>query len=277
MQMNAAEELERRRGADRRDRADAAVAAGLVAAIEGGEIEVLFQPQYAAANGALVGAEALARWRHPGLGEIGATDLFALAERAHRVSQVSRHIARTALASAARWPAPLRLSLNVTASDLAAPDFAEAMAELLAASGFAPDRLTVEITEQSLVTELESPARQLRRLAELGIHVALDDFGAGFCNFRYLQRLPLHALKLDRSLIEGIGESRRDLAVLRGIVAMAEALGLEVIAEGIETEAQREAVAAEGCTAWQGFLGAEPMSAAAFAALSRREARDCDR
>lgn len=268
MQGTTAEELERRRGADRRDRADAAVAAGLLAALERDEIEVLFQPQFAAADNAIVGGEALARWRHPELGRIGAGDLFMFAERAHRVSEVSRHIARTALGEAARWPAHLRLSLNVTPTDLAAPDFADALAALLAQTGFAPERLTVEITEQSLVTELEAPARQLKRLAALGIHIALDDFGAGFCNFRYLQRLPLHALKLDRSLVEGIGENRRDLAVVRGIVAMAHALGLEVIAEGIETEGQREAIAAEGCTAWQGFLGAEPMGAGEFATLS---------
>ena len=268
MGTDTAEELERRRGSNRRARADAAVAAELNGALERDEIEVLFQPQFAAIGNALVGAEALARWRHPGLGRIGAGDLFMFAERAHRVSDLSRHIARIGLSAAARWPQHLRLSLNVTPTDLAAPDFADALAALLAQTGFAPERLTVEITEQSLVKELESPALQLKRLGALGIHIALDDFGAGFCNFRYLQRLPLHALKLDRSLVEGIGESTRDLAVLRGIVAMAQALGLEVVAEGIESEAQREAIAAEGCSAWQGFLGAEPMSEREFAALA---------
>jgi EAL domain-containing protein (putative c-di-GMP-specific phosphodiesterase class I) len=100
--------------------------------------------------------------------------------------------------------------------------------------------------------------------------VALDDFGAGFCNFSYLKKLPLNALKLDRSMVEGIGDDLRDLAVLRGIVGMAQALDLEVIAEGVETEAQREAIVREGCSAWQGFLGAEPMTPARFAELSTR-------
>jgi EAL domain-containing protein (putative c-di-GMP-specific phosphodiesterase class I) len=183
---------------------------------------------------------------------------------------LSRHIADGALRAAARWAAPLRLSLNVTAEDLAEPDFADCMAQAVAVAGLPPERLTVEITEQSLVADLDRSAGQLQRLAERGIHIALDDFGAGFCNFGYLKRLPLHALKLDRSMIEGIAEDARDLAVLRGIMAMAQALGLEVIAEGIEREEQRLAVTREGCSAWQGFLGAQPMTAAEFAELVRR-------
>ena len=104
--------------------------------------------------------------------------------------------------------------------------------------------------------------------AASGVHIALDDFGSGFCNFGYLKRLPLHALKLDRSMVEGIADNPRDLAVLRGIVAMAGALGLEVVAEGIESEAQLAVVRAEGCKAYQGFLRARPLSADAFAALA---------
>ena len=136
--------------------------------------------------------------------------------------------------------------------------------------GFAPERLTLEITEQALVSELNRSAARLRHLADLGIRIALDDFGAGFCNFRYLKVLPLHSLKLDRTMIEGITDDARDLAVFRGIVAMARALDLKVVAEGIETEAQRDAVAREGCDAWQGFLGARPLEAAEFAELAGR-------
>jgi EAL domain-containing protein (putative c-di-GMP-specific phosphodiesterase class I) len=261
------ETLNRRTGRERRARADAVVAAGLLAALERGEIEVLFQPQFAAADSALLGAEALARWRHPTVGRIGAAELFAHAERAHRVAQVSRHVARAALLAARHWPAPLKLSLNVTADDLAAVGFPSAIAGLLAESGFPAERLTLAITEQSIVADLAHSAEALCAVADTGVRIALDDFGAGFCNFGYLKQLPLHALKLDRSMIEGIADNDRDLAVLRGIVAMAQALGLEVIAEGVETEGQRAAVAAEGCTAWQGFLGAEPLAAEDFLGL----------
>lgn len=260
----ALDELNRRTGHDRREGRERSRTADLLAALDRCEIEVLYQPQYAAGDGRLIGAEALARWRRPGAGTIGGEELFELAGRAGQVAQVSRLLARTALAFAAGWSTPLRLSLNVTAADLAQGDFPRHVEDLLAETGFAPERLTLEITEQSLVAELGRTTRLLGRLADRGIHIALDDFGAGFCNFGYLKRLPLHAIKLDRSMVEGIVDDARDLAVLRGIVGMARALGLDVIAEGVETEAQRAAVAREGCSAWQGFLGAEPLSAAAF-------------
>lgn len=244
--------------------------ADLIAALDRDEIEVLYQPQFACQGNALVGAEALARWQHPELGRIGAAALFAIAERADHVGQLSRQIAREALADASQWPDGLRLSLNVTSADLSTRDFADTLLTAAASAGFRPERLTLEITEQALVVELERSARRLGPLVDLGVRIALDDFGAGFCNFRYLKLLPLQALKLDRSMIEGIATNARDLAVLRGILAMARALDLEVIAEGIETEAQRGAVAEEGCTAWQGFLGASPMSARTFAAFAGR-------
>jgi len=236
----------------------------LARAIDDGQIEVLFQPQFACANGSLAGAEALARWNHPLEGRIGAEAMFAIAGRAGMAEALTRHVAARALAEAARWPGALRLSLNVTAADLGASDFAESMAGLLVDSGFAAERLTLEITEQSLVRDVERSAAQLARLAERGIRIALDDFGAGFCNFRYLKILPLDYLKLDRTMIEGIVSCERDLAVLRAIVAMAGALELAVIAEGIEAEDQLAKVRAEGCMLFQGFLRAKPMDGAAF-------------
>lgn len=260
---------DRRTLPDRRARPPCGKALELDAAFERDEIELLFQPQFAA-GGALLGAEALVRWQHPRLGRVGGAELLATAERAGKGRDLCRHVSRAAMTGAARWPAPLRLSLNVTASDLAADDFVESMAGKVAGAAFPPDRLTLEITEQSLLAELGRSAERLRRLADLGIRIALDDFGAGFCNFDYLKRLPLHYLKLDRSMAEGIDESPRDLAVLRGILAMANALGLEVIAEGIEREAQREVAVREGCRAWQGFLGAPPLTAAEFAQMAAK-------
>jgi EAL domain-containing protein (putative c-di-GMP-specific phosphodiesterase class I) len=164
----------------------------------------------------------------------------------------------------------LRLSLNVTAADLHEEGFAQIVVEAAAQAGFALDRLTLEITEQALVTDLERSAGQLEQLTGLGVRIALDDFGAGFCNFRYLKYLPLRILKLDRSMLQGIVDDERDLAVLRGILAMARALDLHVVAEGIETDEQREMIAREGCEKWQGFLGGAPMSAAEFALIALR-------
>ncbi|MDB5725418.1 MAG: diguanylate cyclase [Novosphingobium sp.] len=244
------------------------IEADLLKAIDGDQIEVVYQPQYALSDGRLTGAEALARWNHPLLGRMGAGALFGAAERADHVAQLSRHIARLALKGAARWDGDLRLSLNVTAADLAAGSYADALLALISQTGFPPERLTLEVTEQALLHDIQLVDQTLRTLARTGIRIALDDFGAGFCNFRYLKLLPLDYLKLDRSMVEGIATDRRDLAVLRGIVAMATALDLQVIAEGVETEAQREAIAAEGCAFYQGFLAAKPMSAVEFLELS---------
>ncbi len=259
---------DRRRLPDRRGARNDARAEELLTALDRREIEILFQPQFACDDGRVTGAEALVRWRRPDLGSLGAEALFALAARSRHRTALSRYIVRTALAAAAAWPAGLRLSLNVTAADLATAGFPDMIAAALAETGFEPERLTLEITEQTLVAELDRSAERLRLLADLGVHVALDDFGAGFCNFGYLKRLPLHSLKLDRSMIQDIEADPRDLAVLRAIVSLAHALGLKVIAEGVETEAQRATIAQEGCVDWQGFLGGEPMSAAAFAELA---------
>jgi EAL domain-containing protein (putative c-di-GMP-specific phosphodiesterase class I) len=119
-----------------------------------------------------------------------------------------------------------------------------------------------------LVADLDRSAERLRQLADLGVRIALDDFGAGFCNFSYLKRLPLHYLKLDRSMIDGVDDNSRDLAVLRGIISMAVALELDVVAEGVERESQRATIEREGCIAWQGYLGARPMPANEFVKLT---------
>ena len=249
----------------RAGRSAAQLESDLLHALDRGEIEVVYQPQWSCADDSLSGAEALARWNHPRLGRIGAGALFAIAERADHITQLSRHIAQTALAGAKDWPEHLRLSPN----DLAQGDFAQEFAALVAASGFPAGRLTLEVTEQVLLADVAHAALALENLTAQGMRTALDDFGAGFCNFRYLKLLPLHYLKLDRSMIEG-ADDPRDLAVLRAILAMAGALDLAVIAEGVESEAQRVLAASEGCAFYQGFLRAQPMGAAEFLELASR-------
>ena len=254
--------------ATRPGRSAAQLEADLIKALARDEISILFQPQFAMPGDRLTGAEALARWEHPQLGRIGAAALFAVAERADHVAQLSQHIAAKALALAKDWPDRLRLSINVTAADLAAHDYAAVLAGIVQASGFPGSLVTLEVTEQALLADIELARQSLAALSAAGMRIALDDFGAGFCNFRYLKLLPLDYLKLDRAMVDGIAEDPRDLAVLRAIVAMARALDLGVIAEGIETEAQRAAVEGEGCDCWQGFLRAEPMAARAFLGMA---------
>lgn len=243
--------------------------ADLLRALDRREIEVLFQPQFSCLSGALTGAEALARWRHPTLGAIGARDLFAVAERAALVAPLSRHVVARALEDAATWPENLTLSLNITPEELGDPRFAADFAALIGRSDIAPQRLMLEITEDLLLRNLGQAASALKALRGLGFRTALDDFGAGFCNFRYLRELPLDALKLDKAMVEGVPADATALAVLRAIVALAKALGLAVYAEGIEDEIQRAAITAEGCDYWQGFLRAQPMPSESVLALAR--------
>ena len=262
-----AQAFDRRQRVDRRRSEPHPITEDLADAITANAIELLFQPQFHCADGALAGAEALVRWTHEDHGQLAGDALVAISQSGGIARRLSRHIARAALTAAAQWPQELRLSLNVTAMDLFDRTFGEELLAMLDDTGFPADRLTLEITEQALVADLDRSAERLRVLADAGIRIALDDFGAGFCNFKYLKVLPLHVLKLDRSMLDGITDCDKDLAVLRGIVAMARALDLKVIAEGIETEEQRAAVMREGCQVWQGFLGAEPMSPEKFVAF----------
>ncbi len=249
----------------------AALITDLVRAIEQDRIEVVYQPQFACADGRIVGAEALARWRHERLGPIDARSLVDLAGQAGLRSALSQRVWQRALEAAGEWPERVHLSLNVAAGDLGRPGFVADFCGMLEESGLAADRVMLEITENAPIADIEGAADRLRRLAARGVQVSLDDFGAGYCNFRYLKLLPLAALKLDRSMVTGIAENARDLAVLRALVALADAMGLEVVAEGIENQAQLGVAAAEGCARWQGFLGAAPMGAEEFARLARTD------
>ena len=248
---------------------EAQLEADLDCALRKGQIEVLFQPQYRLKDDRLYGAEALARWQHPQLGLIGAAELFEAAERTDRVADLSQQIFERALIHAARWPADLGLSLNATPREVCEPRFVEKLAAQVAWARRSPRSVTVEITEDVLLDDIDSAIEVTRRLRNLGFKVSLDDFGAGFCNFRYLKQLHLDSLKLDRAMVEGIARDVRDLAILRGIVAMAKALSLSVVAEGVEEERQRVLIAAEGCDVYQGFLKAAPMPQGDFLRIAK--------
>jgi len=239
-------------------------------ALDKNEIEIRFQPQVSIATGAIVGAEALARWRHPGLGELGASTLLRVAERSDYLAQLSDHVQRKAIAEAAAWPAALgglRLAVNITAADIARPGFAAMFLAMVRESGFDPARLTVEVTESGLIEDLAGAAGLLAELRGGGLRVAIDDFGTGYSSLAYLKALPLDYLKIDKRLAQDIAGSMRDRIVVRGVIDMARSLGLDVVAEGVETEAQLTLLAQEGCTLYQGFLCAPPVDAEALAAL----------
>ncbi|GAA4779755.1 hypothetical protein GCM10023219_29570 [Stakelama sediminis] len=242
-------------------------------ALDRGEIEVRFQPQVAIATNSISGVEALARWRHPQFGELGAETLFAAADRAGLGIALSDRVQQVALAGAAAWPkalSKLRLSINITAEDAARPGFADLLLDRIDSSGFPRSRLTIEITESGLIEDLADAARLLSELRYAGCRVAIDDFGTGYSSLAYLKALPLDYLKIDRQLSQDITGSTRDRVVVRGVIDMARSLGLTVIAEGVETPEQLELLAKEGCQLYQGFLCAEPLETPALAELVAR-------
>ncbi|GGA47886.1 putative bifunctional diguanylate cyclase/phosphodiesterase [Sphingomonas psychrolutea] len=239
------------------------LAVDLNRAMERGEIGILFQPQVSVSSGAIVGVEALARWEHGVLGSIGAETLFAAAARADLEIGLSDHIQKLVLAQAAAWPAALagvRLALNLTAADIARPGFADLFLDRVDASGFPRNRLTLEITESGLIEDLSIASTLLSVLRGTGCRIAIDDFGTGYSSLAYLKALPLDYLKIDKKLAQDITGSPRDRIVVRGVIDMARSLGLTVIAEGVETDAQLEALAKEGCQIYQGFLCSEAVT-----------------
>jgi diguanylate cyclase len=240
--------------------------AGLRIAIESDQITIMLQPQFEVASGHLIGVEALARWQHPELGEIGAAKLFATADRCDMRDELSQLIQRKAIAIAANWTGALgdlRLAVNLGAEELS-DGYSDRMIALLQAAGFDAGRLTLELTEESLIRDIEQAAAQLEKLRAVGIRIAVDDFGTGYSSLSYLKDLPLDYLKIDKGMTPDIVGTGKDLIVLRAIIAMSKALELKIIAEGVETENELKLLQAEGCDYFQGFLRSPPLSAEAF-------------
>ncbi|EQB30053.1 hypothetical protein M529_21610 [Sphingobium ummariense RL-3] len=240
-------------------------------ALDRGEIGIVFQPQYPVHQERISGVEALARWNHPQYGPLGAGMLFATAERSDYMLPLSAHIQAEALRQAARWPAGmgnLRLSINVTAADIAQPSFLADFLALVDGSGFPRARLTVEITESGLIEDVAGAAALLTALRSEGLAVAIDDFGTGYSSLAYLKNLPLDYLKIDSGLAQDIAGTARDRIIVRGVIHMAKSLGLKVIAEGVETEEQLDLLAREGCDFYQGFLRSAGISSAELVDLA---------
>jgi diguanylate cyclase (GGDEF)-like protein len=236
-------------------------------AIELEQLHLLYQPIVSVLDGGVVGAEALLRWDHPQHGLVPPAEFIPLAEEGGLIVPFGRWVLEQAWAQLARWQttlgsrSPLHVSVNVSARQLVDDDVVTVIAELLEQNALRPPQLILEVTESILLNDTDTRVAVLRQLQALGVRLALDDFGTGYSSLGYLRRLPFNALKLDRSFTSGLDRTATDPQITAAVIEMARALGMTVIAEGVETREQLECLRRLGCHFAQGYYFAAPMQA----------------
>jgi diguanylate cyclase (GGDEF)-like protein len=254
----------------KRDRDRLRIESELLDAIENGGFELHYQPIVELPTMRVTGVEPLVRWRHPTRGLLPPADFIGHAEEAELIDEIDRWVLRSACEQVVAWQdrdgrAVGRLSVNFSARQLATPGLDRAVGAILRESGVSPANLILEITESVLVAESALASENLGSLHRSGVRIAIDDFGTGYCSLAYLRRFSVDALKIHQSFVSGLGKGAGgEDAILTAIVAMGRALGLTVVAEGVETSAQLERVAELGCHEVQGFLISPPLPAAEY-------------
>ncbi|MBI1188491.1 MAG: EAL domain-containing protein [Alphaproteobacteria bacterium] len=246
----------------------------LAAAAGPGRLEPFLQPVARLSDGALVGFEALARWRRDDGVVEGAASFFPKGPWTDENAEVGRAVGAAAIETFAAWSRPrsAHLSINIIGRDLH-DGAARKLADLAQARGVGPGELVMELTEHHALPDLSAAAAELGALRDRGVRIALDDFGTGHSSLTWLAQLPIDALKLDQSFVSRVAEPGVEAVVIASVLSLARALGLDVVAEGLETEAQRAALLARGCAYGQGRLFAMPLPAAeAFALFEQRAA-----
>jgi len=241
----------------------------LQSAHERGQLLLHYQPLFAI-GGQLVGVEALLRWRHPQLGAVIPNEFIPLLERSREIVPIGRWVLHESTGQCRAWHdngfPGLTVSVNVSARQLQDPNFVADVGHALSHSGLEPRYLVLDVTEGALVTDMERIGGVMQQIRDLGVHMALDDFGTGYSSLLYLSRLPIDRLKVDRSFVSGLGSMGQDPTIFSTVVDLAHKLGLYVVAEGVETEAELKAVEAVGCDEVQGFLLGCPGPASSFSA-----------
>jgi diguanylate cyclase (GGDEF)-like protein len=231
---------------------------------DGDQIAMYYQPQVAIETGEVVGVEALLRWRHPVRGMVDPEELIRVAEQSAVMRLLTRRVVDDVVEQIAKWSAAglhLRAALNVSVRDLHTGEIADQIADRLARYGLSPERLQLEITEGALMADPRRVLATIARLDQIGVAIALDDFGTGYSSMQHLRRLPLAEVKVDRSFVLGMATDTDDAAIVRSVIELAGALGLRVVAEGVEDERTWRLLHAAGCHVAQGWFYARPMPA----------------
>ena len=241
----------------------------LHAAIEEEQLRLYYQPLISLSDGCFVGAEALVRWEHPTRGLLLPGEFIPLAERSDAIFGLGRWVIERALADTASWQhahpgLKMSVSLNLSPRQVAAAGIPRVVRDALERSGADPERIQLEITESALFDGGESPERTLQALKDLGVELVLDDFGTGYSSLSYLKRFPIDAIKIDRSFVSGLALNRADTAIVAGLITIATALGIGVVAEGVENELQVSNLQELGCGYAQGFYFSRPLPAEVF-------------
>ncbi|MBO9790112.1 putative bifunctional diguanylate cyclase/phosphodiesterase [Xanthomonas phaseoli] len=239
-------------------------------ALELGQFVLHYQPKYCAEDGRPIGAEALIRWQHPERGLVPPDSFIPLAERSGMIGLLGSWVLRQACRQMRDWRqaghGDWRVAVNLSALQLASPSLLDEVATTLSEYALAPGQLTLEITETMAMRDAEAYLRTLGQLNALGVRIAIDDFGTGYSNLLYLRKLPAHELKIDRSFVQAMDGSAEDIAIVAAVVALAHTMRLQVVAEGVETLAQRNTLERLGCDQLQGYLLGRPMDAERFIA-----------
>ncbi len=238
-------------------------------ALAHGQLGVAYQPRVCLDTRRIVGAEALARWPHRRHGMVPPAQFIPVAEQTGMVVPLGGWMLQAACSEAARWPANLTVSVNASACQLAKGVLLGQVRSALDLSGLAPERLEIELTESMLVDATIETLLILSEIRDLGVGLALDDFGTGYAGLATVRRLPLTTLKLDRSFVRGVLRYREDTAIAQAVITFGATLGLAIVAEGVEDEAQCRFLASLGCQEGQAFFFGRPASAERFREMSR--------
>ena len=237
-------------------------------ALPGNQLMLYYQPQ-TGNDGRIIGAEALLRWRHPVRGMVSPADFIPLAEQTGLILPIGHWVLGMACAQLVAWSknpatAHLSLAINVSALQFKQPDFVSQVVSVLERSGANPHLLELELTESMLVNDVNDIIAKMNALKEKGLRLSLDDFGTGYSSLSYLKKLPLDQLKIDQSFVRDMLFDSNDVAIVRTVVELARGMGLHVIAEGVETQEQRQFLAELGCLSFQGYLLSRPVPNAEF-------------
>ncbi|WP_377705089.1 EAL domain-containing protein [Pseudoduganella sp. UC29_71] len=243
-------------------------------ALEQEQLEVYYQPQASLEDGQIIAMEALVRWRHPTRGMVPPNEFIPLAEETGLINPLGDWVLRTACAQLRSWIAqglpPLRVAVNLSVRQLLQKDFAASVEAVLADTGLPPHLLELEITESTLMENAQDTLKALHRLRGLGVRLSIDDFGTGYSSLSYLKRFPVDIIKIDRSFVRDVPMDADDVAIVTAIIALAHSLRLEVVAEGVETEAQLNFLKGRNCDLMQGYHLSPAIPPEQFAALIRQ-------